>query len=100
MEEQRIEIAGVLQDREPGEAGGEIGDSERDSPNPQNGVAAAAELLHHRRHHHGHGDLDRHDDERQQKGVAQCDREIQIAGHATVVVERKAAATDSDSQMV
>ena len=68
--ERGIEIAGVLQQREPGEAGCEIRDAERNGEHPQDQIAALVELRHHRRHSKREHDLERHDHEGEQEGVA------------------------------
>ena len=76
--ERGVQIAGVLQQGEPGKACCEIRDAERNGEHPQDQVAALVELRHHRRHGERQHDLERHDHEGEQERV--LDRRARSSG--------------------
>src|SRR3546814_9222932 len=74
----RVDIAPLAQEREPDDARREIGDPERNRPDIEHEVPAAAEL----RQQHSHGerqrDLERHDDGDQEHRVAEGEGEVDV----------------------
>ena len=69
-EERRVQEPGLLEDRQPDQAGGEIRDAERDGEDVEDGAAAGVEPRDDRGHGERQRELDRHDHRGEDEGVS------------------------------